>query len=336
MAVQGSRRPIRLEPPRADPGPRGGWRSGLDHQIAPGLTEIDTGLGGWEELNAVFLIEGERPCLVETGPQLDSGRVLASLSRRGLEPGDLAYVVLTHIHLDHGGGVGEISRHFPSARVICHPRGLRHLADPTRLVAAAGAVYGPRLDSLYGGMLAVEPGRLLGAEDMQRLELGAGRTVTLVHSPGHAKHHIAVLDDSTGVLLVGDAVGVKVPGGGPLRPATPPDDFELEVAISSLHKLAELSPQQLVLTHFGPAGEPQETLAEAEATVRRWCGIAERAYAEEASLDHIERALLERAWQPAEDPSRQPVVDALNGVPSNAAGILGWLRRRAAGSAPPG
>ncbi|MGA9776168.1 MAG: MBL fold metallo-hydrolase [Candidatus Dormiibacterota bacterium] len=306
----------------------------MDHQIAPGVLEIDTELGGWQELNAVFLIDGEGPCLVETGPQLDSGRVLRALERRGLGPGQLAYVVLTHIHLDHGGGVGEVSRHFPKATVICHPKGVRHLADPTRLVAAAAAVYGPRLDSLYGRMLPVEAGRLHAAEDMERLDLGAGRTLTLVYSPGHAKHHIAVLDDSTGVLLVGDAAGVKVPGGGPLRPATPPDDFDLEVAIHSLHRLASLRPEQLVLTHFGPAGDPQEVLAEAEATMRRWCTIAEEAYAEEPSLDHLERALLERAYEPAVEASRQPVVDALNGVPSNAAGILGWIRRRQQGREP--
>ena len=306
----------------------------MDHQLAPGVLEIDTELGGWAELNAVFLIDGDRPCLVETGPQLDSPRVLAALARHGLGPDQLAYVVLTHIHLDHGGGVGEVARQFPKAQVICHPRGVRHLADPTRLVAAAANVYGPRLDSLYGRMTAVEPDRLHAAEDMERLDLGAGRSLTLVHSPGHAKHHIAILDDASGVLLVGDAAGVKVPGGGPLRPATPPDDFDLEVAAASLHKLAALRPTQLVLTHFGPAGDPQEVLAEAEETMRHWCRVAEEAWLQDQALDHIERALLERAYEPAPDPGRQPVVDALNGVPSNAAGIVGWLRRRATGPAP--
>ncbi|MGC8472948.1 MAG: MBL fold metallo-hydrolase [Candidatus Dormibacteria bacterium] len=302
----------------------------MDHVLAPGVLEIDTELGGWAELNAVFLIEAERPCLVETGPQLDAPRVLAALDRHGLGPDQLAHVILTHIHLDHGGAVGEFARHFPKAEVICHPRGLRHLADPTRLVAAAANVYGPRLDTLYGRMTPVEAARLRAAEDMEKLDLGAGRSVTLVHSPGHAKHHIAILDDASGVLLVGDAAGVKVPGGGPLRPATPPDDFDLELAVSSLHKLAALRPAQLVLTHLGPAGDPQEVLAEAEETMRQWCRVAEDAWHEERSLDHIERALLERVYRPAPDPSRQPVVDALNGVASNAAGILGWLRRKEA------
>jgi len=304
----------------------------VDRLIAPGIWQIDTELGGWTELNSVFLIEGERPCLVETGPQRDAGRVLAALAARGLDTKDLAYVVLTHIHLDHGGAVGEVALRYPGARVICHPRGLRHLADPTRLVAAAGQVYGDRLDSLYGGMTSVDRDSLVGAEDMQVLDLG-GRKLTLVHSPGHAKHHIAIFDDSTGVLLVGDAVGVKVPGGGPLRPAMPPDDFDLDLAIGSLHKFADLKPAQVVLTHFGPAGEPQEVLHEAEATMRRWCAVAETAFAEDPTVDHIERALLERVFEPAEEPSRQPVVDTLNGFTSNAAGMHGWLSRRAAAEA---
>jgi glyoxylase-like metal-dependent hydrolase (beta-lactamase superfamily II) len=298
----------------------------MERLIAPGIWQIDTELGGWTELNAVFLVEGRRPCLIETGPQRDSARVLAALARRGVGAGDLAYVVLTHIHLDHGGGVGEVADQFPQAQVVCHPKGLRHLADPTRLVAAASMVYGERMDSLYGRMAPVAADRLLGAEDMGALDLG-DRRLTLVHSPGHAKHHIAVLDDATGVLLVGDAVGVKVPGGGPLRPAMPPDDFDRDLAINSLHKFAALTPSQLVLTHFGPAGEPQQVLSEAEATMRAWCLVAETAFLEEPSVDHIERALLARVYEPAEDPSRQPVVDTLNGFTSNAAGMHGWLLR---------
>ena len=302
----------------------------MDHLIAPGLRQIDTRLGGWEELNSVFLIEAPRPCLVETGPQLDSGKVLAALRELGIGPDDLAYIVLTHIHLDHGGGVGEIASSFPKATVVCHPRGLRHLADPTRLVAAAAQVYGAGLDSLYGRMTPVPAERLQAAEDMGHISLGGGRQLTLVDSPGHAKHHIGILDESTGVLLVGDAVGVKVPGGGPLRPATPPDDFELDLAVGSLHRFAALAPAQLVLTHFGPAGEPLEVLAEAEETMSRWAQIAEQAFVEEPTVDHIAAALMERAYRPAPEPARQPVVDTLNGVPSNAAGLHGWLSRREA------
>ena len=309
--------------------PRGGGRT--DKLLAPGIWQIDTLLGGWEEVDSVFLIEADQPCLVETGPQRDAPTVIEGLSRHGLGREDLAWVVVSHIHLDHAGGVGEIAAQFPKAKVVCHRRGLRHLADPTRLVEAAGRVYGSELDSLYGRMTPVDPDRLSPAQDRQELELGQGKKLLLIDSPGHAKHHIAVLETDSGVLLVGDAVGVKLPGGGALRPATPPDDFDLEQAIGSLHRFAELRPEQLILTHFGSAGEPQAVLREAEDRLRSWSSIAAEAYRERPSIDHIERALLERlpaGEQP--EPGRRAAAGSMNGLPSNAAGLFGWLERRRA------
>ncbi len=306
----------------------------MDRLLAPGIWQIDTLLGGWEEVNSVFLIEADQPCLVETGPQLDAAKVRDALALHGLDADDLAWVVLTHIHLDHAGGVGEVAQQFPKAKVVCHPRGLRHLADPTRLITAAGQVYGPALDSLYGRMTAVHSDRLLAAEDGATLDLGAGKKLLLVHSPGHAKHHIGVLETGSGVLLVGDAVGVKLPGAGPLRPATPPDDFDLALAIGSLHKFCELQPRQLILTHFGSAGEPGQVLGEAEEQLRIWTTIASGAYQERPEVDHIERALRQRLGQPeGADPTRLPAADTLNGIRSNAAGMFGWLERQ--GASPP-
>jgi glyoxylase-like metal-dependent hydrolase (beta-lactamase superfamily II) len=308
----------------------------VDRLLAPGIWQIDTLLGGWEEVNSVFLIEADQPCLVETGPQMDAAKVVAALARHGLDADDLAWVVLTHIHLDHAGGVGDVAGQFPRARVICHPRGLRHLSDPTRLVTAASHVYGPALDSLYGRMTAVPSERLLAAEDGGVVKLGGGKELRLVHSPGHAKHHIGVLETESGVLLVGDAVGVRLPGAGPLRPATPPDDFDLALAVGSLHRFRELQPKQLILTHFGPAGEPEQVLVEAEEQLRIWTTIAQDAYRERAEVDHIEQALRLRLGQPeGADPTRLPAADTLNGVRSNAAGMFGWLEREA-NSAPTG
>lgn len=301
----------------------------MDKLLADGFWQIDTLLGGWEEVNSVFLIEADQPCLVETGPQRDLGQVVEGLDRHGLGPDDLAWVVLTHIHLDHAGAVGEVARRFPKAKVVCHPKGLRHLADPSRLIAASAQVYGSKLDSLYGRMTAVDPDRLVAAEDGGVIELGRGKQLTLVNSPGHAKHHIGVLEADSGVLLVGDAVGVKLPRAGPLRPATPPDDFDLELAVGSLHRFLELRPEQLILTHYGSAGDPEEVLHEAEEKLRSWATIAQDAYRERPELDHIEQALRERLdQQAAGEPGRQPAADTLNGLSSNAAGLFGWLERQ--------
>src|SRR5919107_1641935 len=117
-------------------------------QLAPGVIEIDTRLGGWERVTAGYLIEGPAPVLVETGSQSSVPTLLEALEKLGVAATDLAGIAVTHIHLDHAGGVGDVARAFPNATVYVHEKGARHLADPERLVASAAQVYGELLDSL--------------------------------------------------------------------------------------------------------------------------------------------------------------------------------------------
>ena len=132
----------------------------LSREIAPGVVEIDTLLGGWERVTAGYLITGAAPVLVETGSQSSVPTLLAALDDLGVQAGDLAGVAVTHIHLDHAGGVGDVARAFPHATVYVHEKGARHLADPTRLVDSASRVYGPLLDSLYGRLEATPAERV--------------------------------------------------------------------------------------------------------------------------------------------------------------------------------
>ncbi len=302
-------------------------------EIAPGIRQLDTLLGGMDELTAGFLIDGPMPALVETGSQSSVPAVHAALDALGLGPLDLRWIIVTHIHLDHAGGVGELARDFPNATVVVHERGARHLVDPSRLVDSASRVYGPLLDSLYGRMTAVPEDRLIAAADGFRVDVGNGRSLLLVDSPGHAKHHHAVLDEHTGTLLVGDAVGVLLPDLGVLRPATPPPDFDLEQAVHSLKRFAELRPEHMVLTHYGPVADAQATLAEAEDMLHAWVEVAERVIedASDAGIDDVAAALAEAF---ALDPETLPAgirekAEILNGVHSNAAGIVRYLRQRA-------
>jgi glyoxylase-like metal-dependent hydrolase (beta-lactamase superfamily II) len=306
-------------------------------EIAPGIRQLDTLLGGMEQLTAGFLIDGPMPALVETGSQSSVPAVHAALDALGLGPLDLRWIIVTHIHLDHAGGVGELARDFPNASVVVHERGARHLVDPSRLVDSASRVYGPLLDSLYGRMTAVPEDRLIAAGDGYQLDVGNGRSLVLVDSPGHAKHHHAVLDEQTGTLLVGDAVGVLLPDLGVLRPATPPPDFDLDLAVQSLQRFAELRPTRMVLTHYGPVADAQDTLAAAEEMLHGWVDVAERVIEEaaDAGIDDVADALAEAF---ALDPETLPEgvrekAEILNGVHSNAAGILRYLRQRA--PAPP-
>ena len=302
--------------------------------IAPGIRQIDTLLGGMDRMTAGFLVDGTQPALVETGSQSSVQAVTDALAAAGLGPLDLRWIIVTHIHLDHAGGVGDVAVAFPNATVVVHERGARHLVDPTRLIDSAARVYGPLLDGLYGRMLPVPQDRLVAAADGHRVDLGAGHFLTLVDSPGHAKHHHAVLDEQTGTLLVGDAVGVKLPDLGILRPATPPPDFDLEQATVSLRRFAELRPQRVVLTHYGPVENPLETLAEAEEMLHQWVDVAERTMlkSEEAGIDDVATALADAfASLPIDLPEAlREKFEVLNGVHSNAAGIVRYLSTRQA------
>src|SRR4051812_44579275 len=296
-------------------------------EIAPGVIELDTLLGGWERLTAGYLIEGPAPVLVETGSQSSVPILLAALEAHGVAAADLAGIAVTHIHLDHAGGVGDVARAFPKATVYVHEKGARHLVDPTRLVSSAALVYGDLLDSLYGRLDPTPQERVHVLEDGEQIQIGPNRTLTTVDSPGHAKHHLALHDSDSGLLFAGDAVGVRLPDAGILRPATPPPDFDLDQALASLRKFADRSPSGIALAHYGLVPDPSSILEEADGTLRRWAEVAERAW---QAGDDI-AAALDAAFAAdlvGVDPAQREKLETLNGVHSNAAGFRRWLDQR--------
>jgi len=292
--------------------------------LAPGVWEIDTRLGGWERVTAGYLIEGDSPVLIETGSQSSVPTLLAALEEHGVRAADLAGIAVTHIHLDHAGGVGDVARAFPQATVYVHERGARHLADPSRLVDSAATVYGDLLDTLYGRLDPTPAERLHVLADGEVIEVGPGRTLSTIDSPGHAKHHLALLDSDSGIIFAGDAVGVRLPDAGVLRPSTPPADFDLDQAVSSLHKFAQRNPTGVALAHYGLLPRPMEMLEEAEDILRRWAEVAERAWREDRD---IAGALAETFLGDLDGvaPEHRARMETLNGVHSNAAGLRRWL-----------
>jgi glyoxylase-like metal-dependent hydrolase (beta-lactamase superfamily II) len=298
--------------------------------IAPGVVELDTLLGGWQRVTAGYLVEGPAPVLVETGSQSSVPALLAALAEQGVDANDLACVAVTHIHLDHAGGVGDVARAFPKATVYVHEKGARHLADPTRLVNSAAMVYGPLLDSLYGRLDPTPAHRIHVLADGEDIDIGGGRRLTTVDSPGHAKHHLALHDSDSGILFAGDAVGVRLPDAGVLRPSTPPPDFDLDQALTSLRRFAERRPAGVALAHYGLVPDPIETLDEAGETLTRWAEVAEAAWREGRDI----ATALDEAFAgelSSTDPAHREKLDTLNGVHSNAAGFKRWLETRSSG-----
>jgi len=168
--------------------------------VADGIVAIDTVMAGTRELNAAYLIRAAEPGLVETGPGADHVRLSASLDALGVGPTELAHVVVTHIHMDHAGGAGALARRFPNATVWVHEIGAKHLAEPSRLIASTARTYGEdRMLRLYGEMLPVDVDRIRAVVDGDEIPLG-DRALTVVHTPGHASHHIALHDDASGEI----------------------------------------------------------------------------------------------------------------------------------------
>ena len=293
--------------------------------------QIDTRMAGYEGITAGYLIRGSRPCLVETGTAPSAPVVRNALASLGLGPADLASVVVTHIHLDHAGGAGDIAEMYPASEIVVHTRGARHLADPSRLMASARMVYGDALDRLFGTLAPVPADRIRAVDDTGSVDLGDGRHLTSYYSPGHAKHHVGLLDSVSGDLYVGDSAGVYIPDTGDLRPATPPPDFDLAVALDSLRLFSSLDPSRLLFSHYGPAADVPAILERSAEELSVWVSQTRAARSAGLDLDHavemVRTQTLSRyaSLQPEADPAVAAKFERISGAASNVAGIWHWL-----------
>jgi glyoxylase-like metal-dependent hydrolase (beta-lactamase superfamily II) len=290
---------------------------------------LDAMMAGVPGITSVYLVPGPSPAVVDTGPRTSAPAVMAALAAHGLGPEDLAWIVLTHVHLDHCGASGLLVRAFPRARVVVHPRGARHLVSPERLVASAAAVYGERA-SIYGGLDPVPEERVVSAPDGHRIPVGPGRDLVAVEAPGHARHHMALLDEATGTLMAGDALGVRVAGSPPLFPAVPPPDFDLDVALATLGRLAAIGPDRVGLGHFGLVPRPgAAVIAEAAEQQRAIAETALRAWRAGGAREPV-AAAVDAVTPLSDDVLGAAAVQAYRrfGWPdANVDGLLDWARR---------
>ena len=315
---------------------------GLDSDVITPLGhdvfQIDTKMAGYPGITAGYLIRSDRPCLVETGTAASAPVVKQALAELGVRSRDLATIAVTHIHLDHAGGVGDVARMYPKAEVVVHERGARHLADPTKLMASARRVYGDELDRLFGELAATQAERIRAVDGVGVVDLGGGRRLESHYSPGHAKHHVGLLDSASGDLYVGDAAGIYIPQTDDLRPATPPPDFDIETALASLRLFADLAPARLLFSHYGPVSDVAAALDRSAEELRVWVDETKRAHGAGLDLDHAVAMVAERTaaryamFAADADPELAARFEPVAGTAPNVAGIWRWLEKSAEAS----
>ncbi len=290
---------------------------------------LDTLMSGYEGITAGYLIASARPCLVETGTARSAPAVQRALAALGIGPGDLATIAVTHIHLDHAGGVGDLAEAYPNAEIVVHQRGARHLADPAKLMSSAHRVFGDLMDSVFGELRPTDAGRIRAVDDVGEIDLGGGRMLTTYYSPGHAQHHVGLLDSQSGDLYVGDAAGIFIPETGAIRPSTPPPDFHLDTALASLRHFADLGPQRLLFSHFGPVTHVGPALEEAATELLDWVDGVKETRANALDLDHAVTMLRERTAERYgrlyTDPEVDEKFELLSSTAANINGINRWL-----------
>ena len=305
--------------------------------VADGIRAIDTFMGGKARYTAAYLLDAQEPTLIETGPGTSVEPVATALDSLGIGADELAHIVVTHIHLDHAGGVGQLAERFPHAAVRVHHRGAPHLVDPTRLVASTARVWGEReMQELFGPTAPVHNERVRPLHDTDVIRMG-GRELQVLDTPGHASHHVALVDSRTGAVFTGDALGIHVPDLPVLRPATPPPEFDLERYVASIERIRDAARSILLFAHFGPLPEVDATCELAIRRVRDWAAVVEEALHETEDPDELAARLEATALDDIETGSEANLdlemledrLRLLSSIRMNAQGLARyWQKRR--------
>ncbi len=298
-------------------------------RLADGLYLIDAGMYGEPERLACYYFDTPEPVLVECGPSVSRSHLVDALDELGVT--DLAAVLVTHSHLDHAGGAGHFAARYPGAQVGVHAAGAKHLIDPSRLWASATRIYGEEgMQTLWGPMEPVAAERLLVLDEGDRVPLGRGRSIEVMYTPGHARHHVVFLEDDSGGCFVGDAVGIAFPHGHLVQPNSPPPDFDPHLIAVQLRRMARRDPRFLGFAHFGVHADPQQALGEAEERLWDWVR-----FVEDLPRDDLEGAAAAlRDWVLGSyraDGHRDEMLAAYDSNtfwPMHVAGIQRWLAAR--------
>ncbi len=250
--------------------------------LGNGITVIDTGFVRPLFDASHLLVENGRAAFVDVGTTFSAPALLQALEAKALSPDAVDYVIVTHVHLDHAGGAGELIRRLPRAKLVVHPRGARHMIDPARLWQGALAVYGEEaMRRHYGTVVPVPAERVVEAPDGFSLDL-AGRRLLFLDTPGHARHHFCVWDERSFGMFTGDTFGLsyrELSGGRGafILPTTTPVQFEPEALKASIDRLLEYAPRVMYLTHYSQVSEVERLAAILKSRIDQLVGLGRAA-----------------------------------------------------------
>lgn len=275
--------------------------------IGKNLFVIDLQTGGFRNLIASYVLKGEQVTIVETGPTSSIPNLLAGLEELDVKPDQVVYVALSHIRIDHSGGVGTLLRKLPNAKVIVHPKGAPHLIDPTRLWIASQDTLGI-VAEMFGKPDPVPKDKIIAATTGKILELGKGLRLEVIESPGHASHNVSYYEHLNQGIFPGDAAGAYFAEFDTVFPTTPPP-FRPDIDWASIDKLIAFTPEVLYYSHFGKALDAVRRLRNYQLQIKKWLSIVQDSLRHGESLNMICERILE------EDESIRKVVPALEANP---------------------
>jgi glyoxylase-like metal-dependent hydrolase (beta-lactamase superfamily II) len=281
-------------------------RAGVDlhtKKIGENLFLIDLQTGGFKNLIASYVLKGEKTLIVETGPTSSIPSLLLGLKELNVKFQDVAYIALSHVHLDHGGGAGTLLKSLPFAKVIVHQKGAPHLKDPAKLWEASKKTLGS-VAEMFGEPEPVPEDRIIVTSESMTFDLGGGVKLKALETSGHASHNLSFYEYLNNGVFPGDAAGAYIAEFDTVFPTTPPP-FRPDIALISLDKLVSLNPAFLYYTHFGKASDAVRRLRGYQVQIKMWLKLAQEGVKRGETAEQIRERIFE------EDETIQKVVPAL-------------------------
>ena len=289
---------------------------------------IDLEPAGVEDLIASYVLKGNRVGIIESGPSSTVQNLLSGLKELNVKTEDVAYVAVSHIHLDHGGGAGILLKHLPRAKLIVHPRGAPHMVNPEKLWNQATQVLGERITRIYGRPEPVPQERIITAADGMVIDLGDDVKLKVVETLGHASHHLSYYDKLSDGIFTGDSAGIYVDKADVVVPTSPPP-FRLDIALASIDKMIRLKPKSLYYTHFGKGTDAVERLRMYKEQLKLWARIAKEGIERGEDLKMISRRIFEndKAVQKAADFIKDNPVLSVTVLNESVEGVMRFVEK---------